>query len=87
MFHLIRKEYWFNDEYILEKTLSWLQNSISIILKDRYNTDLQLAGLVQMHMAQVMWAKDVKIPTWESLSKKQEIIKDDDLSDWGIWIW
>lgn len=87
MFHLVRKEYWFTDEYILDKTLSWLHNSIKIILEDRYNSDLQLSWLVQLHIAQVMWVKDVKIPQWKDMWKKEEILEDDDLSDWWIWKW
>ena len=86
MFHLIRKEYWYTDEYILSKTLSWLQNSIETISEDRYNSNLQLAWLVQLHIAQVMWASDVKIPQWKEINKPPEIIEDDDLWEWGIWM-
>lgn len=87
MFHLIKKEYWYKDEYILKKTLGWLQSCISAIMEDRYNQNLQLAWLVQLHIAQVLWAKDVKIPEWKNMTQWPEELKDEDLSDWGLWIW
>ena len=86
MIHLIRKDYWYKDEYILDKTLGWLHSSVAVILEDRYNQNLQLSWLVQLHIWQIFSSEKINIPEWNELWKKEEI-EDTELSDWGLWIW
>ncbi len=59
-----------------------------MILEDRYNKNLQLAGILQLHAWVLMWAKDIKIPTWKELNKDTKVdeIKDEELPKWGLWM-
>jgi len=87
MIHLVRKEYWYTDEYILEKSFGWLKDSVEIISEDRYNQNLQLSWLVQLHIWQIMSSEKINIPTRKEMQNKKppDEIKDDDL--WDFWIW
>jgi len=70
MFHLVRKAYWYTDEYILSKTLDWLKFSVDSILEDRYNEQLQLAQLIQLHIAQLMIKEKIDIPRWSEIKQR-----------------
>lgn len=89
MFHIVRNEYGYTDEYILDKTMVWLKTTIDIIFEDRYNRDMQLAQLVQLHIWQLLaWWKKIKIPTWQSIkgkTKEEQWMSDTELSKFWIW--
>lgn len=64
---IIRSEYGYQDEYILDKTFLWLYNSCELIRRRRYNEKVESALLIGRSVA-MLFSKDVKIQTYDELT-------------------
>lgn len=62
MFDIVRASYGYTDEYILDKTFTWLYNSVAFIQRRTYND--QVGQAVQVAK---IFSKDSKIQYWDEL--------------------
>lgn len=92
--HLIRKEYWYTDEYILDRTLGWIEWAISMIQRDRYTEQYSLTNMILRWYVSLHDKKGkTKLESYDELigrleyeeKHSNEEASDEDLSN--IWLW
>ena len=64
MFDIVRASYGYTDEYILDKTFTWLYNSVALISRRIYNEHVGQALQVSK-----VFSKDTKVQYWDDMIK------------------
>jgi len=82
---LVRSQYGYQDEYILDKTFLWLYNSCELIRRRTYDEHREQAILIGVAVAG-LFDKNVKLQSYDELSPSREdktkrIVPDDYVSD------
>jgi len=65
MFDIVRASYGYTDEYILDKTFSWLYNSVALISRRVYNDHVGQAVQVAK-----IFSKDAKVQYWDDIQEE-----------------
>lgn len=92
MVDLIRSEYGYSDEYILDKTLKWIYNCNELIHRRLYD-DKRTQALLNLQAISKMFGNKDPILSFDEMMKKKEVddklfekfqMSDDKLASLGI---
>jgi len=70
---IIRSDYGYTDEYILQKTFAWLRSSVHLISRRNYNDKVQLAHYISISVWNLFAKKEdrVELQTFDELQEGQ----------------
>ena len=73
MVDLVRSEYSYKDEYIIEKTFLRLNNAYELIVRRKYDEKVQQAHLIAACVSNIFAGKDkgVKVKTYDELVEEK----------------
>jgi hypothetical protein len=78
MIDLIRSEYGYSDEYILDKSFKWLYNSCELIKRRIHDSQLDQAVFIARTMSKLYGEKKDKLLRYDELQEKEDKRFDDD---------
>lgn len=69
---IVRGEYGYTDEYILDKTLLWLTTTVEYISRRQYEYQAKQASMIAFEVSNLFADKDKRqsLPTYDELKKK-----------------
>jgi len=74
---IIRHQYKYKDEYIIEKSFTWLYNAVALIQRRKYNDNLTQAILIGKVVGKLFGSKD-KIEYYDELNQQPNFIEEED---------
>jgi hypothetical protein len=78
MFDLVRSSYGYSDEYILGKTMKWLESSVDLILRRKHDETLKLSSYITYQVGSMFSSKKTKpLPSYDEM-KEENKDKDSD---------
>lgn len=96
MIDLVRADYWYTDEYILEKTFARLNSSYELIHRRRYDDRIALSNTIAICVGNLFAKPDEKVP----MKSYDELVNEEsdkfgnhddtyinEAFGWGLWFW